>query len=196
MPGPGEDRLGEDGAREQQPDLEADDRRDRQQRVPEDVPRVDGARRDALRARRADVVLVLDVEHGGARDPGDDRERDRAERDRGQDQVLDRVPERLPVAGDDRVEDVEVRRVLERRSGRGSAPTVGSQPSLHREDVLEDDREEEDRDRDPDQRDEQARVVDRAPVALRRDEAERDPEDVAKIIAADRQLDRRREALA
>ena len=55
-------------------------------------------RREPLRARGAHVVLVLDVEHRGARDARDDRERDRAERDRGQDQVLDRVPGRVPVA--------------------------------------------------------------------------------------------------
>ena len=71
---------------------------DREQRVPEDVPAVDDARGEPFRAGGADVVLVLDVEHGGARDAGDDRERDRAERDRGQDQMLDRVPERAAVA--------------------------------------------------------------------------------------------------
>ena len=48
---------------------------------------------ETLRPRGADVVLVLDVENGGPRDPGDDRERDRAQRDRGQDQVLGDVPE-------------------------------------------------------------------------------------------------------
>ena len=98
-PGEGEHRLGQHRAREQQPDLEADDRRHRQQRVPQDVAAVDGARRQSLRARRAHVVLVLHVEHGGAGDARDDRERDRAERDRGQDQVLEDIPERAPVPG-------------------------------------------------------------------------------------------------
>ena len=42
---------------------------------------------------------------------------------------LMRVPERLQVAGDDRVEDVEVRRVLEVDED-VIRPTVGSQPSL------------------------------------------------------------------
>ena len=44
-PGPGEDGLGQHRAGEQQPRLKADDRRDRQHRVAENVPRVDGARR-------------------------------------------------------------------------------------------------------------------------------------------------------
>jgi hypothetical protein len=55
----------------------------------------------------------LDVEGGRARDPGDDREWNRAEGDRGQDEVLDHVPERLGVSGEDRVQDVEVGRVVD-----------------------------------------------------------------------------------
>ena len=43
----------------------------------------------------------------------DDRQRNRPERDRRQDEVLDRVLERRPVAGDDRVENVEIRRMLD-----------------------------------------------------------------------------------
>ena len=46
----GEDRLGEHRAGEQQPDLEADDRRDRQHRVAQDVAAVDRPRRQALGA--------------------------------------------------------------------------------------------------------------------------------------------------
>ena len=92
----------------------------------------------------------------------DDRERDRAERDRGQDQVLDGVPGRGPVPRDDPVEDVEVRRVL--GVDEHVLAADARQPAeLDGEDVLEDDREEEDRDRDPDQRYEEARVVDRLP---------------------------------
>ena len=79
------------------PDLEADDRRDRQQRVAHARAAMSTMRgAQSLRARRADVVLVLDVEDGRARDPGDDRERDRPERDRGQDQVLGRRPRTRP----------------------------------------------------------------------------------------------------
>ena len=61
---------------------------------------------------------------------------------------------------------------------------LGSQPSLHREHVLQDQAEHEDRDRDPDQRADEARVVERRPVLLGGHEAERDAEQDAKIIAA------------
>src|SRR5262252_7117001 len=55
--GPREDGLGENGSREQEAGLEADDRRDRQHGVPEHVPGVDRVRREALGPRRAYVVL-------------------------------------------------------------------------------------------------------------------------------------------
>ena len=116
------------------------------------------------------------------------------ERDRGQDQMLDRVPGRLPVARDDPVEDVEVRWVL--RLDEDVLAADARQPAeLDREHPLEDDREEEDRDRDADQREEEARVVDRASVALRCDESERDPDQRREEHRADRELDRGREPL-
>src|SRR5205814_2120973 len=81
----------QDGAGQQEPRLQTDDRRYRQQRVPEHVAPVDSLRGQALRAGRTDVILILDVENRGAGDPGDDRQRDRAERERGQDQMVDHV---------------------------------------------------------------------------------------------------------
>jgi hypothetical protein len=77
------------------------------------VPLVDDARGKSLRARCAHVVLVLHVEHCGARDARDDGERDRAERNRRQDQMLDRVEERLHIARNDGVEHVEARGVVD-----------------------------------------------------------------------------------
>src|SRR5207248_5229206 len=192
-------RVGEDGlrqhrAREQQARLEADDRRDRKERVPQDVAAVDRDRRQALRVRRPHVVLVLEVEHGRARDARDDGERNRAERDPGQDQVLEHVPERVPIAFDDRVEDVEVRRVLHVDEHRD--PADSREPrEPHREDVLEDDREEEDRDRYPEQGGNQAQMVEDPAVALRRQEAERDAEEDGEEHRRERELHRRREAL-
>ena len=70
-------------------------------------------------------------------------------------------------AGDDRVEDVEVRRMLGRRSARRSRPTRRQPAEPHGEDVLEDQREEEDRHRDAEQRDDERPVVEAPPVALR-----------------------------
>ena len=92
-PGKGEDRLGEHCSRQEQAGLEPDDGDDRQHRVPQHMPRVDLTRRKPLGAGDPDVVLVLHVENGCAGDARDDRERDRAERDRRQDQMLDDVPE-------------------------------------------------------------------------------------------------------
>ena len=167
---------------------------DRQERVPQHVLPVDDARRHPLRAGGADVVLVLDVERGRARDAGDDRERDRAERDRRQDQVPDRVPEGGWIAVDERVEDVEVRRV--RPVGGDRLAADARQPAeLDRERPLEHQAEEEDRDRDAEQRDHQARVVEPGAVALGRHEAERDPERDREHHRRDRELDRRREAV-
>ena len=46
-------------------------------------------------------------------------------------------------------------------------PDGGQYPELHREDVLEDDPEHEDRDRDPEERGDEAELVQEAAVALR-----------------------------
>src|SRR6266516_4093163 len=61
------------------------------------------------------------------------------------------------------------------------------------EDVLEDQAEEEDRDRDPEQRRDQARVVEQRPVLLRGEEPERDAEADREHHRGQRELDRRRE---
>ncbi len=60
---------------------------DRQPGVAHDVARVDPLLGQALGPGGPDVVLVGDVEDRGPRDPGDDRERDRAEGDGRQDEV-------------------------------------------------------------------------------------------------------------
>ena len=80
--------------------------------VPQDVPPVDRVRGEALGASGADVVLVLDVEDGRARDARDDREWDRAQGDRGRMRCLITSQSAAQFPCDDRVEDVEVRRVL------------------------------------------------------------------------------------
>jgi hypothetical protein len=53
------------------------------------VQEQDGALAHTLGARRADVVLLQDLQHGRAGDAGDQRDVDRAERDGRQDQVLE-----------------------------------------------------------------------------------------------------------
>ena len=123
------------GAREQAAHLEADDGDHRQPGVAHDVAVVDPLLGQALGASGSHVVLVGDVEHGGPRDPRDDRERDRAQRDGGQDQVLDPVPERRQVAVEERVDEHEVGVVLDAEAWVEAAG--GRQDlELHREDVL------------------------------------------------------------
>ena len=195
-PGIREHGLGQDRSGEKQPCLEPDDRHHRKQRVPEDVAAVDDGRRNALRPRSAHVVLVLDVEHRGARDASDDGKRDRGERDGGEDEVLDHVPEHYPVPRQDRVEDVEARRVLGVVQEGVDAADAREPPEPDREHVLEEDRQHEDRDRDPDQRDEQARVVEGPAVALRGDEPERDAEEGREEHRRKRELDSRGKPLA
>jgi len=87
--------LGDDRPGEQAAHLQADDRHDRQPGVAHDVPVVNPSFGQALGPGRPDVVLVGHVQDRCAGDAGDDRQRDRAERDRRQDQVLDRVEEEL-----------------------------------------------------------------------------------------------------
>ncbi len=72
-------------------------------------------------------------------------------------------------------------------------PMVGNSPSSHGEDVLEQDREEEDRDRDPEQRDDQAPVIDGGPVSLGGDEPQRNAERDGEDHRGHRELESRRE---
>ena len=52
---------------------------------------------EALGPGGPDVVEAEDLEQAGARDPGDDRQRDRPQRDRRQDQVAERVDDQRPI---------------------------------------------------------------------------------------------------
>ena len=72
---------------------------------------------------------------------------------------------------------------------------LGSQPSLTAKTYFRISAEEEDRDRDPDQRADEAHVVEDAAVALRGEEAERDAEEDREEHRRERELDRGREAL-
>ena len=84
----GEHALGHHRAADQQRDADADHGDDRHGGVLQRVHEQDAALAEALGARGADIVLLQHLEHGGARDAGDQRDVDEAERDRRQDQVL------------------------------------------------------------------------------------------------------------
>ena len=107
---PRKDRLGEDGAGQQQSDLQPDDGDDRDQRIAQRVHDDDAPARQPLGARGAHVVLAQHFEHRRARHPRDHRQRNRAERDRRQDQVRQRRAERAHVAGAQRVDEHEAGR--------------------------------------------------------------------------------------
>jgi hypothetical protein len=79
----GEDRLGEHGAGQQQPELQPDGGDDRQQRVAHDVAVVDHPRGQPLGLGGAHVVLVHHLGDSGPGDADDDRQRDGPERHRG-----------------------------------------------------------------------------------------------------------------
>ena len=78
MPGPGEDRLDEHGAREHVREREAEDGDHDGRRGAQDVAQDHGALGQALRARGAHVVLGDDLEHRRARVAGEQADVDEA----------------------------------------------------------------------------------------------------------------------
>ena len=105
----GEDPLGEHRSGQQRPGLQPDGRDDGQHRVAQHVPAADDPIGEPLGIGGTHVVLVEDVEHGAPGDPEDHRERDGRQRERGQDQVLERGPRRVPLSGQQPVEHEEAR---------------------------------------------------------------------------------------
>ena len=88
---------------------------------------------------------------------------------------------------------VEARRMVD--VDQDGHPPDGRQPAeLHREDEFQDDPEEEDRNRDPEQRADQAAVVEQAAVVFRGQEPERDPDERREDRGCDREFDSGREA--
>ena len=108
-----EDRLGEDRPAEQGAERQPDDGDDREQGAAQGVAADDRELAEALGPGGADVVLTEHVEQARAGHPGDDRQRDRADGDRRQDQVLAGVDDELPVPLQQPVEHLEVGDELE-----------------------------------------------------------------------------------
>jgi hypothetical protein len=106
-PGPRKNRLGQDGAAQQRSDLEPDHGDDRDQGVAERVHGDDAHRTQALGARGADIVVAQHLQHRGTRHAGDDRQGDRAEHDRGQDQMAERRDEGALLIREQRVDQQE-----------------------------------------------------------------------------------------
>ena len=92
--GPGEHRLGDDGAGQQLADLQAEHGRDRDERVAQAVAQHRDTLGESLGARGADEVLAEDLEHAGAREPRGHRDVVRGERHRGQHELRRRCRSR------------------------------------------------------------------------------------------------------
>src|ERR1700738_1734214 len=87
---PGKDGLGQDRAGQQQADLQTDHRDHRNESVAQRVNQHHSPVREALGAGGANVILAQHLEHRRARHSGDHRQWNRAQRDRGQDEVRQR----------------------------------------------------------------------------------------------------------
>ncbi len=85
-PGHREDRLGDDGAAQEQPELEAGDRDEGQRRVDEGVAADDEPLGDALGPRGAHVVEVDHLQHARADDAEEERGREGGQGERGHDE--------------------------------------------------------------------------------------------------------------
>ena len=165
--GPVEHDFDDDRAAEQEAELQAHHRDDRDQRIAQAVLDDDRALGQALRARRADVVLLQDVDERRTRESRHDRGDRRAERQRGQDVVP-------PAVGADRRQPVQ----------------------LHGEDLHQHHAERERRKRNAGDRQRHAQPVRPAIAPDRRDDADRHAEDDRPRHRGDRQPERRHESLA
>ena len=166
-----------------------------------------------LRPGGADVVVAEHVDQARAGHPGDDRQRDRADGDRREDQVLGGVDDDLPVPLQQPVEHLEVGDevehavlaeaplLVERRGDEPRRePARGRQRDervLERdgEEVLQQQSEHEDRHRHAGVGGDHRADVDRGVAPVGGDHAERDADDDREGEGEHRQLDRRRQAL-
>ena len=81
---------------DQRADLQADDGHHRDERVAQRVQTDDAERRQALGARGAHIVLAEHLQHRRARHARDDGERDGAEHDRRQDEMVQTAERNAP----------------------------------------------------------------------------------------------------
>ena len=156
-------------------------------------PQIVRPKRQPLHPRRGDVLLVQLVEHEAPRHPGDVGERRQAE-DRGrQDQVVHRVPEHVPVAGDRGVDEQKAGHRIDHPVVEVADAPAAADPA---EPGVEDDQPDhpgpEDRHRMPEQRHDPHQVVGRPVLPDRRPDPERDAEPRPEQDREGRELDRRR----
>src|SRR5206468_8866756 len=203
-PVPDEHVLDEDYAAEESRKEEADDGRDREQRVAPDVLADHDGLREALRPRRLDVLLAHRVDHPGTDHAQDDAEESVGQGDGRQDEMLERVPEDLAVAVQRGIEEEEVSRLRfeHARFDQPGAPAQDARAhlSIDRQRRNEPDRknleekgEPEEGHRIPGEGDDARHVIGEPVLADRRDGAQGDAEERGEERSRDRQLDGRGE---
>ena len=158
-PGQAERPLDEDGAGEGEPDVHPEHRHERQRGVAEHLRSQDPPLAHPDRARRADVVGVVDLEHAGPDHPRVDRREDGAERDPRQQQVVG--PLDRPAAELVRRED-------------GAVAADRRPPEPEAEDVREHQRDPERMRRHADQHEDHPAAVEQRARAQRRQDPDRD----------------------
>ena len=192
-PGPVERRLGEHGSRQEQRDREADDRDHRNERVPKRVVVHDRVLVDPAGTGCLDVVVLHRADDVDAHEADEHAGRDETERDRGQDQVLDDVDERVPVPRDERVDEVEVRVGLQRRVDERARAAGRRQPAeVRTEEELRHQPEEEHGHRVDDDSEQAAPAVDPGVAKPTCEQPECDTDDDRDDHREERQLERRR----
>ena len=149
-----------------------------------------------LRARGAHVVVADHLEHRRAREAGQQADAEGREDERGQDQVLERLPEQARVEVDERVDRVEAGDVR-RRVDAGVEPARAGQPVEAVEEDVEGDEGDPERGIEMPASDADAQHVVGGLVApQRREDAERDAEDRRDQHRVERELGGRRDELA
>ena len=201
---PDEHVLDEDHAAEESREQEADDGRDREQRIAPDVLADHDGLREALRPRRLDVLLSHRVDHPGTDHPEDDAEESVREGEGRQDEMLERVPEDLAVSVQRGIEDEEVGRLRFEHAGTDQprAPAQDARTHLsvdwQRRDEpdrenLEEQGEPEEGHRIPGEGDDSGHVIGDSVLSDCGDGAQGDAEEGGQERRRDRELDRRGE---
>src|SRR5438552_7211437 len=104
---PAEDGLSQHRARKKAAEGQTEDGHSRDEGVTKSVAQDNEPLLESFRAGGPHVVLSEDLQHARARHSRDHRRREVAERERRQDQMENAAPQRLEVAGEQAVEDVE-----------------------------------------------------------------------------------------
>ena len=171
-------------------------RDDRDERRPVRVLGQQPVLADAARARRGDVLRAERADHVRAHEAQEDAGGQDAEREAGQDRVPEHVADGSGIAQPDRVDQVEPARGLDglqqQLGARRCAPCDREPVEPHREDELQQDRDEEDRGRVHEDRADAEHRVGPAVAAVRRDQTERDADHERDDERVERQLERGR----